>query len=71
MAYREPLAAADEVALAGALDQQIFDGAPAEPSRALATYTIAAARGLDAHDEASIAGGQVTFPSPASIGGIP
>jgi cytochrome b pre-mRNA-processing protein 3 len=71
MAYRVALGAGDAAALSDALTLQIFEGAAGAPSRALAAYMIAAARGLAGQQDATIAGGEVVFPPAQSIGGQP
>lgn len=64
-AYRAALAAADEQELEKALSRNIFEVAGTNPRAArLARYVRAAARQLDAEDEAALSGGKLAFPGP-------
>ena len=64
-AYRAALAAADERELEKALARNIFEVAGTDPRAArLARYVRAAARQLDAEDEAALSGGKLAFPGP-------
>ncbi len=68
-AYRAALAAADNGPLVEALARNIYGGSPAAAAAAprLAAYMREALRDLAAQDSASLAGGELHFPDPATI----
>jgi cytochrome b pre-mRNA-processing protein 3 len=67
-AYRAALAATDERELEKALARNIFELAgPDARAAQLARYVRAAARQLDAEEEAALSGGKLAFPSPETF----
>jgi cytochrome b pre-mRNA-processing protein 3 len=68
-AYRAALAANDNGPLVAALERNIYGGSPAAAASAprLAAYMREALRDLAAQDTASLAGGELHFPDPATI----
>ena len=66
-AYRTAFAGNDNEALVAALQRNIYGGAPATAAPRLAAYMREALRGLAAQDTASLAGGELHFPDPATI----
>jgi len=66
-AYRAAWAAADNGALAEALERNIYGGAPSAAALRLAAYTREALRDLTALPSASLAAGELHFPDPRTI----
>jgi cytochrome b pre-mRNA-processing protein 3 len=67
-AYRTALATASDDALAAVLTRNIYAGSTSAPSARLAVYVREAVRALEAQESASLAGGLLRFPEPASVG---
>ena len=68
-AYRAALTAPDNALLIEALTRNVYSGASAAAAAApgLAAYMREALRDLAAQDIASLAGGELHFPDPATI----
>jgi len=67
-AYRSALAAADDTALAAALERNVFAGATGEGAAArLAAYARATERGLAARSAAELERAELGFPDPEQV----